>query len=370
MVYAGTLTDGPVRGRGAGLNPPNRFQKLSLEVLGEHLDHVATERRHFDDGRQIATEIFRDYSRTVLNAVHSPDLPFNWTLNPYRGCEHGCVYCYARPTHETLALGSGLDFETKILAKLDAPALLRKELTAESWKGEPIVMSGVTDPYQPIESKLGITRACLQVMSEFRQPVSIITKSRLILRDLDVLQELAAHNAVNVAVSLTTLDNALSGRMEPRAASPSDRLWVINRLAAAGIPVRVMTAPIIPGINDREIPALLQAAAKSGATSADYILLRLPHQNKSLLEEWLDRHFHDRKRHVLNLIRQTRGGELYDSTWNNRLSGQGPFAEQIKQSFALFARRFGLKRAGRELNTESFRRPADAAQFGLFDSAA
>jgi DNA repair photolyase len=368
MGYAGRFVDGPVRGRGAGLNPPNRFERLSLEVLGEHWDHLATETRRFEDGRQVATQVLRDYSRTVLNPVDSPDLPFAWTLNPYRGCEHGCVYCYARPTHETLALGCGLDFETRILAKPDAARLLRAELGRESWKGQAIVMSGVTDPYQPIESKLGITRGCLEVMVEHRQAVAIVTKSRLVLRDLDLLGELNRHQAAHVAVSLTTLDNALASKMEPRAASPSDRLWTIRRLAAAGIPVMVMTAPIIPAINDRELPALLKAAADAGATSAGYVLLRLPHQNKALFEEWLDRHFPDRKKHVLNILRQTRGGELYDPAWNTRMTGQGAFADQIQQTFTLFARRFGLHQRRHELNTDAFRRPADAAQFQLFES--
>ncbi len=271
-----------MRGRGAGLNPGNRFEDVRLHVLGEHLDEIATQD---DDGVQVKTRVVRDASRTVINPVDSPDLAFDWTINPYRGCEHGCIYCYARPGHEYLSLSCGLDFETVILAKHDAPTLLRRELMKESWKGETIMMSGVTDPYQPVERALRITRGCLEVCAEFRQPVSLITKNRLILRDLDILLKLHEHGAVRCAVSLTTLDASLASKMEPRASSPGARLETIRVLASHGIPVTVMTAPIIPRINDHELPALLAAAAQAGASGAGYILLRLPHQIKALFLE-------------------------------------------------------------------------------------
>lgn len=363
----GVLTDGPVRGRGAGLNPTNRFEKLSLTVLDEHLERVAVETDAFDGGRQVATQVFRDNARTIINPVDSPDLGFEWTINPYRGCEHGCIYCYARPTHEHLSLSSGLDFETKLFAKLDAAKLLKKELSRPTWNGEPIVMSGVTDCYQPIESQLKLTRGCLEVMASSLQPVGIVTKSRLILRDLDLLQELAAHRAVRVAVSVTTLDNRLAGKMEPRAASPRDRLWVIRRLASAGIPVVALVAPIIPAINDREVPAILAAAADAGASSAGYVLLRLPYQIKQLFAEWLGRQFPGRADHVLSLLRQCHGGELYDSRFGHRQSGEGPIAEQIADTFRVFAARHRLNQPLQPLNSAAFRRPMADEQLPLFD---
>ena len=366
---AGTLTDGPARGRGAGLNPTNRFEKLSLSVLGEHLDRIAVERHDFADGRQVATEVYRDRSKTILNRVDSPDIGFKWTVNPYRGCEHGCVYCYARPGHEMLGLSSGLDFETRITAKPDAPRLLRKALAKPGWAGEPIVMSGVTDCYQPIESKLKITRGCLEVCADARQPVGIVTKSRLVLRDLDMLAELARHNAVRVAVSITTLDNQLAAKLEPRAASPRDRLWIVRRLASAGIPVTAMVAPLIPAINDREVPKILEAAANAGASSASWVLLRLPHAIKDLFDDWLDRHFPERREHVESLLRQSRGGKLYDAAWGKRMTGEGPYAQQLAQTFRVFAARYGLNHPRRPLNRDAFRRPTVADQMPLFQEA-
>jgi DNA repair photolyase len=379
--YRGVLPDGPVRGRGAQLNPPNRFEKLSLHVLGDHLDSLAA--KPADEVPRIPgfpssvgepaphnllTTILPDRSRTAINHVDSPDLGFSWTLNPYRGCEHGCIYCYARPTHEMLGFSSGVDFESKLIAKYDAPDLLRKELARPSWKGETIVMSGVTDCYQPIEARLQITRKCLAVFAEFRQPVAIVTKSRLVLRDLDLLTELARYNAVRVTVSVTSLDNELSSKLEPRAASPKDRLWAVRRLASAGVPINVNIAPVIPGINDREIPAILKAASEAGATSAGMTLVRLPYQIKELFEEWLTRHFPDRRDHVLSLIRQARNGKLYDATWNSRMTGEGPYARHLAATFNLFARRYRLNGPRLPMNHEAFRRPADAAQMSLFES--
>jgi len=364
-----------VRGRGVGSNPANRFECLSLDVLpddagpGPDAEPLAVEDWQDHAGRTIRTLVLADRSRSVINRVDSPDLGFNWTINPYRGCEHGCVYCYARPTHEMLGYSCGLDFETRLLAKVDAPKLLRKELAAPAWRPEPIVMSGVTDAYQPIESRAQITRQCLEVLGEARQPVSIVTKSRLILRDLDVLTELARHNAVRVAISLTTLDNELAAKMEPRAASPRNRLWVIQRLAAAGVPVGVMVAPVIPAITDREIPRLLRAAADAGARWAGYVMLRLPHQNKQLFDDWLAEHYPQRREHVLSLVRQMRHGKLYDADFSSRMSGTGAYAQQVHTTFDMFARRFGLNEHLEPMTGESFRRPDASEQLPLFEAA-
>ncbi len=365
--YADALPDGPGRGRGAGLNPANRFEPVRLHVLGEHFDRARAESDDNATPPARPTDILADTSRSILNPVDSPDLWFKWTVNPYRGCEHGCIYCYARPGHEYLSMSCGLDFETRILAKHDAPALLRRELARPSWRGESVILSGVTDPYQPIERELRLTRRCLEVMAECRQPVSIITKSALVTRDLDLLGELHAHRAAHVSISLTTLDPRLAAKMEPRAASPAQRLRAIREVAAAGIPVCVMTAPIIPGINDHEIPELLRAAADAGATNAGYIFLRLPRQVEALFREWLHRHFPGRAAHVESLLRQSRDGQLSGSEFFTRFTGTGPVAEHIRQTHALFRKRVGLDRPWGGLSSAAFRRPNDAVQPGLFD---
>lgn len=366
------------RGRGAQSNPANRFEALRLDVIDppdtdSGADAIAIDEQTDAMGRRVRTQVLADHAKTIINRVDSPDMPFKWTINPYRGCEHGCVYCYARPTHETLGYSSGLDFETKLLAKLDAARLLRKELASPRWApdgvAEPIVMSGVTDPYQPIEARANITGQVLRVLAEARQPVSIVTKSRLILRDLDLLRELARFNAVRVAVSVTTLDNDLAARMEPRAAAPKTRLWTIQRLASAGIPVSAMIAPVVPGITDREVPRLLKAAADAGATAANCILLRLPHQNKQLFDDWLAEHYPQRRQHVMNLLRQTRGGELYDATFGTRLRGEGPYARQLNQTFDMFRRRWGLAESPPPMNATHFRRPDAREQLALFGAA-
>jgi DNA repair photolyase len=296
-----------------------------------------------------------------LNYVDSPDLGFHWTLNPYRGCEHGCTYCYARPTHEYLGLSSGLDFETKLFAKPRAPELLRKALCKPTWKPQPIVMAGVTDVYQPIEADHEITRRCLEVCLEFRQPVAVITKNKLILRDLDILQRLAAEGLVHAALSITTLDHKLAASMEPRASSPRARLDAVRELAKAGVPVGVMTAPIIPGLNDEEIPALLRASAGAGARWAGYVLLRLPHQNKELFLDWLRRTFPQRAAKIESLVRQTRAGELYDARWNVRGRGEGAVAENIRRTHEIFRRRYRLDARLPALETGKFRVPPFAA---------
>ena len=362
--FADALPTGPARGRGSGLNPSNRFQDLRLHVLGEHLDEVTKES---PEGARLPTTVLPDRSRTVINRVDSPDLPMDWTINPYRGCEHGCIYCYARPGHEYLSMSCGVDFETKILAKHDAPELLRKELAHPRWRGEAIAMSGVTDPYQPIERELRITRGCLEVMAECRQAVTIITKNHLVTRDLDLLKDLHRDRACAVAVSITTLDARLASKMEPRASAPRDRLRAVEEIASAGIPVMVMTAPIIPAINDREIPALLKAAKEAGASGAGFIMLRLPHQVKALFLEWLQRHFPDRAAHVESLIRDVREGGLSDPRFGSRMRGRGPMAEQIARAHRLFCRRYGLNGARGGVNTTAFRRPRGAdGQMGLW----
>ncbi len=303
------------------------------------------------------TRILRDASRSVLTRNSSPDVGFDWSLNPYRGCEHGCVYCYARPTHEYLGFSAGLDFETRILAKPEAPALLRKGLASRRWTPQVLVMSGVTDPYQPVEERLRITRGCLEVLAEARHPVALITKSRRVLRDRDLLGTLAEVGAAHVTVSVTTLDRELQRALEPRGSSPGARLEAIRGLAEAGIPVAVNVAPVIPGLTDHEIPAILESAAAAGATSAGLVLLRLPWGVKDLFQEWLHTHVPERAERVLNRIRDTRDGALYRSAFGTRGRGTGPYARQIEELFRVSAARFGLGKRARSLSVEAFRRP-------------
>jgi DNA repair photolyase len=276
--------------------------------------------------------------------------------------------CYARPFHEYLDLSPGIDFETKIFVKEDAPELLRKELSARSWEPKVLVMSGVTDPYQPVERRLKITRGCLEVLAEFRNPVGIITKSDLVTRDADLLGELAGHGAAIVNLSITTLSKELKRAMEPRAALPENRLEAIRRLSDAGIPTGVMVAPVIPGLTDHEMPEILECAAEAGAVRAGWIMLRLPHAVKDLFADWLARHFPDRKEKVLNRLRDLRGGVLYDPRFGARMRGEGPFAEQVRQVFEVTCRRVGLNEVPVELSTAAFRRPPRGDQLGLFDA--
>jgi len=352
------------RGRGAGVNPGNRFEDVHLEVLPETIEEQA---REHPDGVQVETVLYDDATRRIINRVDSPDLPFHWTINPYRGCEHGCAYCYARPTHENLGFSCGLDFETRIVVKRDAPALLRKELASRKWRGEPIVMSGVTDPYQPVERRLRITRGCLEVMAEANQPVSLVTKNGLIARDVDVLGALASINAARVAVSVTTLDPALARIMEPRTSSPAGRLRTIEALSSAGIPVQAMVAPVIPGVNDREIPAILRAVADAGAMNAAWVMLRLPHGVKDVFLDWLKRHFPDRRAKVERFVREMRGGGLYDASFGTRHRGRGAMAEQIRSVFETFRAKFGLTGEIPPLDSSRFRRPSVDGQGVLFE---
>ena len=345
-------------GRGASGNPANRFEALHLE-----LDPI--EPNEQDERPRPKTQFFRDDTKTILARNNSPDVCFERSVNPYRGCEHGCAYCFARPTHEYLGFSAGLDFESKIMVKENAAELLEAELSSPKWKPQVVAMSGVTDPYQPVERRLQITRRCLGVLAKFRNPVAIITKNRLVTRDIDVLGQLAAHNAVGVNISITSLDRNLQRILEPRTSPPQARLDAVAQLHAAGIPVGVMVAPIIPGITDHEVPAILEACGKAGAQFAAYVILRLPWAVAPLFERWLDEHFPERKEKVLGRIRHMRGGgeKLYDSRWAIRQTGEGIFAEQIEAMFDVARRRAGIK--GRPaLSTAAFRRPNE--QLPLF----
>lgn len=350
-----------IRGRGAAENPSNRFERLAYVMEADELEPD-------EPCPPPPTVYLRDPTRTALARNSSPDVNFDVSLNPYRGCTHGCVYCFARPTHEYLGFSSGLDFETRILVKEDAPELLRKELSAKRWKPQVVGMCGVTDAYQPIERRLGITRRCLQVFAEFRNPVQIITKNALVARDLDVLSELAAHDATSVTLSITTLDSKLHRVMEPRASHPLQRLRAVEALAEAGIPVGVSVAPIIPGLTDHEIPAILAAAREAGAEYAGHLVLRLPRNVKELFTAWLERHFPDRKEKVLNRLRALRGGALDDPRFGARMRGQGVYAAQIDDLFELSRRRAGFETSAEArppLSSAGFRRPGDA-QLALF----
>jgi DNA repair photolyase len=350
------MSSAPIKGRGASWNPQNRFETLEYVVDDEaFVDPDAPPRR---------TIYLRDPSRSIITHNDSPDVGFESSINPYRGCEHGCIYCFARPTHEYLGFSAGLDFESKILVKEDAPELLREELMKKSWTPDTIVISGVTDPYQPIERKLEITRRCLAVLAEFRNPVAMITKNHLVTRDADYLGELARLGASSVAVSLTTLDPALARIMEPRTSTPEMRLAAIETLSKAGVPVTVMAAPMIPAVNDHELPAILKAAREAGANGAGFVVLRLPWAVAPLFEQWLEEHFPERKEKVLGRIREMREGKLYNSAWGQRGRGTGQYAEQIHTLFDITARKLRFNEGMRELSTEHFRRPS--AQGALF----
>jgi DNA repair photolyase len=344
----------PIRGRGATWNPQNRFERLA---------YVADEETERDEDAP-QTIYLRDPSRSIIATNDSPDVGFDASVNPYRGCEHGCIYCYARPTHEYLGFSAGLDFETKILVKEEAPALLREELSKQGWQPKTIALSGVTDPYQPIERKLGITRGCIEVLAEFRNPLGIITKNALVTRDADLLSEMAAWNGTRVFVSVTTLDRGVHRVMEPRTSAPGLRLEAIRALSAAGIPVGVMAAPVVPGLTDHELPAILKAAREAGARWAGFVVLRLPGAVAPLFEAWLDEHFPERKRKILGRVRDLRGGKLYDARWGVRGRGEGAFAAQIEAMFDVTCRKLGLNEKDYQLETGHFRRaPAQGSLF-------
>lgn len=335
-------------GRGTDANPPNRYEPLHIELDETEPDEEASAPQ---------TVFYRDTSRSVLAENDSPDVGFRFSLNPYRGCEHGCIYCYARPTHEYLGFSAGLDFERRIMVKEAAPELLRAALRSPRWTPRVVALSGNTDCYQPVERRLRLTRRCLEVFAEFRNPVAVITKSAMVARDVDIFADLACDGAARVFVSVTTLDPELARRMEPRAARPEKRIEAIATLARAGVSVGVMIGPVIPGLNDAEIPRILAAGAGAGADGASWVLLRLPKPLDQLFERWLAEHFPERHDRVLNRIRDTRSGRISDTRFGYRGRGEGEYAAQIAALFSAAARKHGLDRELPALNTAAFRRP-------------
>jgi DNA repair photolyase len=349
----------PLKGRGASFNPPNRFDRQRREAVDDGWADPG-----WSDGGgtewqppALRTTVEPDASRTIIALNRSPDLPFDRSINPYRGCEHGCVYCFARPSHAWLGLSPGLDFESRLFLKPDAAALLEAALRAPGYVCRPIAMGTNTDPYQPIERTKRVTRQVLDVLARFEHPVSIVTKSALVCRDLDILAPMAAKRLAKVGVSVTTLDKDLARRLEPRAAAPARRLAAIRALSEAGVPVVVMVAPVIPAINDGEIEAILEAARDAGARYASHIPLRLPHEVKELFVAWLDEHRPLAKKRALALIRSMRGGRLNDPEFGSRMLGSGPYAEMIRSRFVVACRRLGLERDGWALDTGRFKPP-------------
>jgi DNA repair photolyase len=339
------------KGRGATFNPRVRFENTDLDPFDDGWESLAQAR---DEDAAPRTEVTPDASRSVITRNTSPDIPFDRSINPYRGCEHGCVYCYARPTHAFLGLSPGLDFETKLRAKLDAASLLEREFAKPDYRCQPLALGTNTDPYQPVERRLEITRRILKVLGRCRHPATIVTKSAAVVRDLDLLVPMAQENLIRVAISVTTLDRDLARRLEPRAAAPHRRLDAIRQLSEAGVPTAVMVAPIIPALTDHEIERILGAAATAGAGSAGYVLLRLPHEVKELFEGWLEAHAPARASHVLSLVRQCRGGRLYDPTFGRRMRGEGPYAQLIARRFGAAKRRLGLAGDREPLRTDLF----------------
>lgn len=340
----------PIPGRGTQINPANRFERILIAPDADHPD---------EEGVNPRTEFYWDDNRSIISENKSPDLPFTYSLNPYRGCEHGCSYCYARPYHEYLGLSAGLDFESKIFVKRDAAALLRAELMKPAWQPSWISLSGVTDPYQPCEARFKVTRSVLEVMAEFRHPCSVITKNAAITRDLDLFKQLAEHNCVGTVLSITTLDEDLRRRLEPRTATGRRRLEAVRQLAEAGIPVGVNVAPVIPGLNDEEIPAILNAAKQAGANWAGMTVVRLPMAVGEIFEAWVNQHFPERAAKVMKRIRELRGGRLNNAGFHDRMRGQGQRAEQIEQLFELAKRKAGFTDRWDKLNTTAFRRPGE-----------
>jgi DNA repair photolyase len=350
----------PRKGRGAVGNPAGRFETLS---------RVAEDDGWFREAQSesLRTTLEVDTARSVISRNSSPDVPFEQSVNPYRGCEHGCVYCFARPTHAYLGLSPGLDFETRLFHKPDAPERLAEELSGRGYRCRPIALGINTDAYQPVERRTRLTRRLLEVCADHNQPVSIVTKSGLIERDLDLLAPMAARSLVQVMVSVTTLDNGLARRLEPRATAPAGRLRVVAALRQAGVPVGVLCAPIIPLVNDAEIEAILEAARDVGVIAAGYVMLRLPHEVKDLFREWLHHHVPLRADHVMSVLQQMRGGRDYESTFGARMRGRGPFADLVAQRFALASRRCGLDRGLPPLDCSRFRVPArQGDQLALF----
>ena len=348
-----------LKGRGATINPPGRFARMLPQAVDDGWYQESTP-------DSVATEVRAEAARSVISSNDSPDIPFAQSINPYRGCEHGCVYCYARPSHAYVDLSPGIDFETRLFYKADAARLLRAELARPGYRCMPIMLGANTDPYQPVEKRLRVTREILEVLLQARHPVTVITKGALVLRDLDLLQEFASMKLLRVTVSLTTLDPELKRTLEPRAASPQARLRVIRALADAGVPVGVLTAPIIPAVNDAELEALLAAAAGAGATRAGYVLLRLPHEVKDLFRAWLQQHLPLRAAHVMSLIRQARDGRDNDPRFGQRMRGNGPWAAMLRARFELARKRLGLSgERDPDLDSTRFRPPHGSSQLEL-----
>lgn len=346
-----------MRGRGTAGNPRNRFESSWYEFDEEPGAAGAPRTRFLDDA-----------SRSVLSHNESPDVPFEVSLNPYRGCEHGCVYCYARPTHEYLGLSAGLDFETRIVVKRRAPEILESQITARRWRPRTLALSGVTDPYQPVERRLGLTRRCLEVLARLRHPVLVITKNHLVTRDTDLLASLCRARAAAVCISVTTLDVDLARVLEPRTSAPRRRLHAIEELSRAGIVVGVLVAPVIPGLTDHELPSIVDAAAQAGAVFAGYTLLRLPHGVRDLFSGWLDEHRPERKKKILGRVRSTRGGRLNDPGFGSRMQGKGIFAAQVRSLFRVSCAGSGLREGCPELSSDAFS-PSPFRQLTLFDDA-
>jgi DNA repair photolyase len=351
------------KGRGALSNEVGRFEARSYEAIDDGWDSLEV------PPAPIETTLTQDFSRTIIARNKSPDVPFDRSINPYRGCEHGCVYCFARPSHAYLGLSAGLDFETRLFFKPRAAELLTEALAKPGYRCEPIAMGTNTDPYQPAERQLGITRQILEVLNEWNHPVTIVTKGALVARDIDILADMASRRLATVAISITTLDRSLARTLEPRAATPERRLATVRALADAGIPTAVMAAPMIPALNDSELEAILEAARDHGAQAAGYVLLRLPYEIKDLFADWLETHAPLKAQHVLSLVRETREGALNSSCWGERMRGNGVYADLLAQRYLLALKRLGLER-GRDvwkLDTASFRAPPKRGdQLSLF----
>jgi DNA repair photolyase len=347
----------PRRGRAALTNRAGRFEAFEITPFDDGWGPVSPE-----DAPRVPTVVTPEVTRSIFSTNDSPDVPFDRSINPYKGCEHGCIYCFARPTHAYLGLSPGLDFETRIVSKPDAPRVLRETLGRDGYRCEVVALGANTDPYQPSERRLAITRGILDVLAEFRHPVAIVTKSNLVLRDLDVLTEMARRSLVSVSFSITTLDRELARRMEPRAPTPERRVQAIAALAGAGVPSGVSVSPIIPFVNDRELETVLAVAADAGARFAFYILLRLPGEVKQLFTEWLETHYPAKAGRVLATLRRMHGGREYDSAFGRRMRGTGPFADLLRWRFERACRRYGLKERTVHLDTTAFRVPEPGAR--------
>jgi DNA repair photolyase len=347
------------RGRGAGINPTGRFEAETRHVYDDGWETI-------EDLPPFKTEVQIEKPRTIITRNDSPDISFDRSINPYRGCEHGCVYCFARPTHTYMGLSAGLDFEAKLFAKPDAAKMLDKELSKPGYTAKSIAIGTNTDPYQPVEKKWRIMRDILQVLEAHQHPVGIVTKSALVMRDQDILARMAEKGLAKVALSITTLDGKLARTMEPRASTPTRRLQALRSLSDAGIPVSVMVAPVIPGLNDHEIERILDSAYAMGALEAGYVLLRLPLEVSPIFKDWLLRNYPDRYRHVLSLVRSMRGGKDYDAEWGKRMRGEGPYAWQIGRRFEIAAKRLGINVNKRRLRTDLFAATPGTEQLSLF----